>query len=73
MEEPNGARGTHSLETASGGTSQDTKGIRPSEGYSHPGDAIVRDRSGHRKNPTRKGHSHTGDSIEWDKSGHERD
>ena len=44
--ETNRARGTHSLETASGGTSQDTERNRPSEGHSHPGDRIGRDKSG---------------------------
>ena len=49
------ARGTYSLETASGGTSQDTGRIRPSEGHSLPGDGIGRDKSGHGKNPTERG------------------
>ena len=39
-------RGTYSLEIASAGTSQDTERNRPSEGHSHPGDRIGRDKSG---------------------------
>ena len=49
------ARGTHILETASGGTGQDTETIPPSEGNSHPGDGIGGDRSEHRNNPTERG------------------
>jgi hypothetical protein len=49
------ARRTHELETTSGGTSQDMERIRPSEAHSHPGDGIGRDKSGHRKNPTKRG------------------
>ena len=45
------ARGTHILETKSGGTSQDKKRNRPSEGHSHPGDHIGRDKSGHATKP----------------------
>ena len=49
------ARGTYSLATASGGTSQDTERIRPSGGHSHPGDSTGRDKSAHRKNPSERG------------------
>jgi hypothetical protein len=49
------ARDTHQLEIASGGTSQDTETNKPSEGYSHSGDRIRRDKSGHGKNPTERG------------------
>jgi hypothetical protein len=49
------ARGTHSLETASGGTCQDTERIRPSEGNSPTGDSIGRNKSGHEMNPTERG------------------
>jgi hypothetical protein len=49
------ARLTHFLETASGGTSQDTETIRPSEAHSRTGDHIGRDKSGHGKNPTKRG------------------
>ena len=49
------ARGTHFLDTASGGTSQDTERIRQSEGHSLPGDGIERDKSGQGKNPTERG------------------
>ena len=45
-------RSTHQLETARGGTSQDTERIRPTEAHSHTGDRTGRDKSGHRKNPT---------------------
>ena len=47
-------RGTHILETASGGTSQHTEKIRASEGHSLPRDSIGWDKSGHRKNPTQR-------------------
>ena len=43
------------LKTASGGTSQDTERIRPSEGYLQTEDGIRRDKSGHRNNPTARG------------------
>ena len=49
------ATGTHFLETASGGTSQDTETIPPSEGHSHAGDGIRRNRLAHRNNPTERG------------------
>ena len=49
------ARGTHQLETTSGGISQDTERIRPSKGHSHPRDDIGRDKSEHRMRPTERG------------------
>ena len=49
------ASSTHILEMASGGTSQDTERMRPSEGHSLPEDGIGRDKSGHRKHPTERG------------------
>ena len=55
QKESHRARGTHILETASGGTSQNTKTIPPSEGHSPTGDGIGRNRSGHKKNPTEQG------------------
>ena len=55
QKESDRARGTHQLETASRGTSQHTKRIRPSKGHSPTGDDIGRDKSGHRKNPTKRG------------------
>ena len=42
-------RCTHNLETAWGGTCQDTERNRPSEAHSQAGDGIGRDLSGHRK------------------------
>ena len=54
QKESHRARGTHILETASGGRRQDTKTIPPSEGHSRPGDGIGRDKSGHRSNPTER-------------------
>ena len=48
-------RHTHFLETASGGTCQDTGKNQPSEAHSHPGDGIGRDLSGHGKKPTDRG------------------
>jgi hypothetical protein len=53
--ESNRARGTHFLERASEGTSQDTERIWPCEGHSLPGDHTGRDKSGHGKNPTERG------------------
>ena len=47
--------GTHSLEMASGETSQSTESIRPSERYSLPGDGIRRYKSGHGKHATERG------------------
>jgi len=46
------SRGTHILETAEGGTSQDTEGNRQTKGHSLPGDHRGRDKSGHRKKLT---------------------
>ena len=51
----NRVRGTHSLETESGGTSYDTERIRPREGHSLSGDGIVRDKKSREKNPTERG------------------
>src|SRR5580698_8952011 len=51
QKESDRARRTHVLETASGGTSQDTERVRVSEEHSRTGDRIGRDKSGHRKNP----------------------
>ena len=55
QKESHRARGTHTLKTASEGTSQDTKRIPPSEGHSLSGDGIGRDTSGHKMNPTERG------------------
>ena len=49
------ARGTHKLETASGGRSQDTERNRPSKGHSRPGDRIGSDKSRYGKKPTGQG------------------
>ena len=49
------ASGTHFLETAEGGTCQDTERNRPSEGYSLPGNGRERNLSGHGKKPTKQG------------------
>ena len=46
------AVGTHFLETASGGISQDTECMRPRKGYSQPEDRVVRGKPGHRKSVT---------------------
>ena len=48
-------RRTHKLETAEGGTCQDTEANRPTEAHSHPGDGRGRHLSGHAKNPTDRG------------------
>jgi hypothetical protein len=55
MKETDRARGTHELETASRGTTQDRKGKRPSEGHSRTGHHVGRDKSGHRNNTTERG------------------
>ena len=72
QKESDPASGTHFLETASGWTSQDMKGIRPSEGRSRSqaGDGVGRDKSGHRRIRPSEGHSRTGHGIGRDKSGH---
>ena len=57
------AGGTHFLETASGGTSQNMERIRPSEGHSLSEDGIGRDKSGHRRIRPSEGYSQTGDDI----------
>ena len=49
------SRRTHFLETAEGGTCQDTQGIRPTEVHSLPGDGRGRDLSGHARNQTDRG------------------
>jgi hypothetical protein len=49
------ARGTHCLETAEGGTCQDTERNRPTEGNSRPGDGRESDLSGHGKKSTKRG------------------
>ena len=49
------ARGTHHLESESGGTSQDTKRIRSSEGHSQTEDSIGRDKSGYEMEATEQG------------------
>ena len=53
--EINRASGTHVLETAEGGTCQDTERNRPSEGYSLPGNGRERNLLGHGKKPTKQG------------------
>src|SRR6267142_1339333 len=49
------ARGTHSLESADGRTSQDMEGIRASKGHSRPGKHRRMDKSGHRRNTSERG------------------
>ena len=46
---------THFLQTAEGGTCQDTQGNRPTEAHSHSGDDRGRDLSGQGKKPTGRG------------------
>src|SRR5579863_7245980 len=48
-------RGTHGLESPDGEASQDTEGMRASEGHSLPGEPRRRHKSGHGKNASRKG------------------
>ena len=49
------ARHTHFLETADGGTCQDTERNRPSEAHSRPGEGRGRGSLGHEKKPTEQG------------------
>ena len=48
-------RRTHPLETADGGTCQDTERNQPTEAHSHSGDGRARYLSGHGKRPTDRG------------------
>ena len=48
-------RPTHKLETAQGGTTQDTERIRTAEAHSLPGDRTGWDKSGHGKDLTDRG------------------
>ena len=66
------ARRTHFLETAEGGTYQDTERNRPSEAHSLSGDSRGKDLSGHGKNRAREAHSLSGDSRGWELSGHRK-
>ena len=52
--ETNRAMRTHQLETAQGGTSQDTERNRPSDAHSPTGDSTGGDKSGHGKKPTER-------------------
>ena len=47
-------RGTHSLETEEGGTSQDTERKQLSKAHSLPGDGRERDKSGQGKKATKQ-------------------
>jgi len=49
------ARGTHMLETAGGGTCQDTERNQLSKGHSLSGDHRGRDLLGHGKKPSKQG------------------
>jgi len=66
------ARGTHFLETAEGGTSQDTERTRPRKWPSHPGDSRGRGKSRPQRKRLSAGHSQTGNSRGRDKSGHRK-
>src|SRR6266850_408285 len=48
-------RGTHFLESTDGWASQDTEGIRASEGHSPTGEHRWTDKSGHGRNPSERG------------------
>ena len=48
-------RHTHKLETAEGGTCQDTQGNRQTEVHSRTGDSRARNLSGHARKPTNRG------------------
>jgi hypothetical protein len=52
------ARGTHLLQSADRGTSQDTERIQASKGHSRTGERRERHKSGHGMNPTERG-AHT--------------
>jgi hypothetical protein len=56
---------------ASGEINQDMERYLPSEGYSIPGDCIRVDKSGHRKNPTRRTHQ-LETTLEGNKLGHRK-
>jgi hypothetical protein len=56
---------------ASGEINQDTGRYLPSKGYSIPGDHIRVDKSGHRKNPTRRTHR-LETTLEGNKLGHRK-
>ena len=63
------ARGTHILETASGGATQETERIRPSKGHSRTGyESGGTTQDMERIGPS-EGHSHTREGIGMDKSG----
>jgi len=51
------ARGTHHLEIAKGGTSDDTEANQASEGHSLPRESRTRNRLGHRNNRVSEGNS----------------
>ena len=53
QKESDQTRGTHSLETTEGGTSQDMEREQPSKGHSLPGDHRGRDNAGHKKKMVR--------------------
>ena len=63
------ASGTHSLETASEGTSQETERMRPSECHSLPVDQIGRDNQNTKIVRLSKRHSPSMDRVARDKSG----
>jgi hypothetical protein len=65
------ARGTHNLETALGGTTQDKERKRLSEWHSLSRDRIVRDKSGHGRSAS-EWHSQPKDRIVGDKSEHRK-
>jgi hypothetical protein len=48
-------RGTHTLESKRGKTSQDTKHMGASEGHSRPGEPRKREKSRHEKNTSQEG------------------
>jgi len=72
MERDQLSKGTHQLEMAEGGTSQDTERNQLSEGHSPTRDGRGRDKSGHGKEPSKQGHLLSGDSRGRDKSGHRK-
>ena len=63
---------THPLETAEGGTCQDTERNRPTDAHSPTGDGRGRDLSGHRRNRPTDVHSQTRDGRGMHLSGHEK-
>jgi hypothetical protein len=69
QKETDRVRPTYILETAEGGTCQDTEINRPSKAHLHPEDGRGRDLSGHERSQESEAHLHPGDNRGRDLSG----